>query len=112
MKRSGLPTAPTGLTSPSRKLWKQYVEEWDFSLGELELLELLCRQNDRLLEARKEIDEHGIIIEDARGSKKSNPACRIEQHATQVIIKLARVLGLLEREEPGRLPLAQVRKGA
>ncbi len=90
------PRPPLGLSSRSQRLWRELVEAFDFSTAEEVLLEELCRQHDILLAARAEVAEHGVVINDQRGSRKSNPAVRQTQHATALILRLANKLKLFE----------------
>lgn len=88
---------PKGLGPAGRAVWKKRVAEFGhYTEAQLDLLRLLCIQYDRIAEARADIAKHGVVIEDARGSIKGNPAVRVEQAAAAQILKLSKVLGHLD----------------
>jgi hypothetical protein len=52
------------------------------------VIDLIARQLDRADEAKRRIDEEGIVVRDMKGSVIAHPAVAIEQAATKLAADL------------------------
>ena len=97
---------PRHLSKKSKKLWREIFEGWIIDSSHEPLLEICCQSYDRIQEARREIEEHGVVLLSPTGNQKANPALRIEHDATNRFLQAWRQLGL-DAEPPkdvGRPP--------
>ena len=104
-KSSKLPAAPKHLTAESKKLWRKLNEDYEFEVGQLLILEGAMECFDRMREAQKEIEAHGILVDSGR-LLRANPAAKAENDSKKLLLAHIRQLGIdLEPiGEPGRPP--------
>ena len=55
------------------------------------IIKLIATQNDRLLEAKRRIEEEGLVVRDIKGSVIPHPAIKIEQDCTKILHDLLRI---------------------
>jgi hypothetical protein len=65
--------APAGLSPASRAWFRQVVDEYAPSLGEIKLLEVACRARDRAEQCRAVVDKDGPSVTDRFGQVKAHP---------------------------------------
>ncbi len=74
--------------------------------GEWKLAVLAACTLDRLAEARRAIDEHGLLVRSAAGTLKPNPASNLERDNAVLYCRLVRELRLNQPadDESNRIP--------
>lgn len=91
------PPPPRALSPQSKRLWKRVVSDYDFA-GDVNgqtLLHKALKAHDQALEARKLIEQEGMVIENPRtGQRYENPATKILRTADQAFLRFWRALGL------------------
>ncbi|MDP8958285.1 MAG: hypothetical protein M3N51_03585, partial [Actinomycetota bacterium] len=76
------PAAPPGhLSESSKRFWRATVRQYELERHHLHLLAGALEAWDRAQEARKLLDEEGIVVQDRFGQPKAHPAVRIERDA-------------------------------
>jgi P27 family predicted phage terminase small subunit len=105
--KSSRPAAPKHLSAEARAVWGQYVEAYDFEPESLPVLQALCEWFDRRLEARALLKAEGIVVKTRLGESRPHPANALERHASTMVLKHARHLGIdlepiQDRPGPGR----------
>jgi P27 family predicted phage terminase small subunit len=88
------PDPPDHLSRASRKFWRTVLSTYELSTAELELLKRCCEAMDRLDQARKLLDEEGLVTVDKYGQTKAHPAAVIESQARTAVARLLRELKL------------------
>lgn len=91
-----VPKAPKSLSPRAREFWAEVAEEYGVlgdPAGE-QLLTVACESLDRYWEAKKEIDDKGLLMVDRYGCQKLNPACSVEKTAKQSFLAAMRALRL------------------
>ncbi len=58
------------------------------------MLEAACLAWDRAEEARRAVDQHGVVVEDRWGQLRANPATVVERDQRSLFSKLVAQLGL------------------
>ena len=88
------PQPPAHLAKRGKKLWKSVVENYDLEQHHRDLLQSACEQLDRADSARREIEEHGVILLDRFQQRKQNPAVEVERQAHATFLRCLREMGL------------------
>jgi phage terminase small subunit len=70
---SAAPRPPQGLSKPTVAWWRSIVDEWVLEAHHMRLLEQACRAWDRCEEARKRVEEDGMMIDSGRYGLKQHP---------------------------------------
>lgn len=96
-----LPPPPRGLSPSTRRWWTAVVALFDLEPHALRVLEGACLAWDRAEEARRAVDQHGVVVEDRWGQLRSNPASCVERDQRSLFGRLVSQLGL-EVPGPGR----------
>lgn len=99
------PAAPAGLSAAAVGWWKRLHREYDLGdAGALFLLESALRAHDRMAEAGRLVDKHGVAVEDRFGQLRANPAAAAERDARAAMLAAFKALGLdiLPPQLPGR----------
>jgi len=90
----GVPEIPDALSPAAKKVWRETVEllgeRGTLTKGDGPLLAIFATVSARRLEAQRELDEHGLIVDG-----KENPAIRIVEACERRLPRLARELGLV-----------------
>ncbi len=89
-----LVSAPEGLKSAGRKLWKAVATEFVLEPHTTPILAAACFQADRAEAARVEINRDGITTKDRFGQLREHPSVATERSASQAMKTLLRELGL------------------
>ncbi|WP_306231130.1 terminase [Agrococcus beijingensis] len=79
---------PTGLNAAGRALWDGNIDEFDWAVHEVALLEEACRVRDRIVELDAAVKGDGLMIPSSQGSRV-HPAVA---EARQQRLALARLL--------------------
>jgi P27 family predicted phage terminase small subunit len=104
---SAKPRAPRGLSARARGFWSAVRLLYRLEDSDFALLEAACRQLDRADEARKAIEEHGVMVRDRFGQLKPSPAVEVERQAHLAFARLSRELGLGADVADSRIPRAR-----
>ena len=108
-KQSNSIRAPRHLTAATRRFYERIAADYVLELHHLRLLQLLCEAWDRGQEARRILDQEGLVVEDDKMGKRPHPAVSIERDARTAVARLLRELNL--SEEPGDLRPPPLRYG-
>jgi hypothetical protein len=87
------PTIPTHLSEQSRATWAATLAQYDLRRDELDLFEQALTQLDRASEARRHLDEHGLMISGLHGPRL-NPLATVERASAATAARLFKMLGL------------------
>lgn len=68
------PQPPAALGAAGKALWRRVLALGEPEPGELELLRIACRAEDRVVELRRLIDEDGLMVAGSRGQRVLHPA--------------------------------------
>ena len=85
---------PRHLAVDTKKWWLSVVKGYDLDEHHVKLLTLACETFDRCNQARKAIDEHGMIFNDRFGCPKARPEAAIERDSRIAFARLLRELDL------------------
>lgn len=94
-------TAPKGLGTKSRKLWRQITTEFALRADELRILEEACREVDTVERLQEAIDaeDFSLITRGSQGQDVANPLLgEIRQHRA-ILARLLAALRLPDAEE-------------
>jgi len=94
------PGPPEDLSAEAQELWNKIYESVTLDVAATVILDELCRQHDRLRQAREIIKKEGMLIA-GRYGRKTNPACGIERDASAAMMRAWRLLGL-DLQPPGQ----------
>lgn len=93
--RPNVPAVPSFLrTRAARRLWRSTVTSYATEDHHLTLLEQACVCVDRLVQARRAIEQHGLLVKDRFGALRPNPAVAIERDCRIALARLLRELAL------------------
>jgi P27 family predicted phage terminase small subunit len=95
-KRKRGTRAPRHLTAASRRFYEQIVDDFVMEPHHLRLLQLLCEAFDRGQEARKILDQEGLVVEHQKMGKRPHPAISVERDCRTQVARLTRELNLSE----------------
>ena len=97
---------PAFLSDTAREFWFEYIDELMsqklITNVDVPAFAGFCQNMAIVSESQDAIDEDGIIIDDERGSKKSNPAVGIQNRAWQTALKFAQEFGLTPKSRRAR----------
>jgi P27 family predicted phage terminase small subunit len=89
---------PAFLSTAARVFWFQYrdvlIKARMLTDADVAAFAMFCDQCALVEKAETEIEKHGLLIDDARGSKKPNPAIGIKNRALSHVLNYAKQLGL------------------
>jgi P27 family predicted phage terminase small subunit len=94
MNPSEIPRAPSGLSQPARRIWKRINQGWILDVGALIVLEQSLRHFDRAEEAKRLVEEQGMMITDDKGRLKENPLVAIERKSRDSMVRCLKYLHL------------------
>jgi hypothetical protein len=86
------PATPAGLDVAGRDAWGRLTRAFEFTAGELQLVEQFCRTKDRIAMLEEALGETGVFILGSRNQKTINPI--FAQIAVQVTLLDRLVLSL------------------
>jgi P27 family predicted phage terminase small subunit len=96
---------PKDLSREARDLWRRIHDEMEVDAPALLLLDSVCQQFDRMMQARKILAKQGIIVEDKTAAGltrlRAHPACTIEASAAAAMMRAWRLLGFDQAAPPG-----------
>lgn len=107
--RSKPPRAPSGLGSAGRRFWKQATADFEFSPGELSLLEEACHEKDLLEQLRRVMDASDVVTEGSQGQEVSHPLLAELRLHRVAYIRLISALNLPADDTPGARDLSRAR---
>jgi phage terminase small subunit len=84
--------APADLSESAREIWVGIYSSAEIDDAARLVLTELCRQHDRLRQAREVIAREGILVS-GRYGKKTNPACGVERDSSAAMLRCWRLLG-------------------
>ena len=94
------PQAPRGLDAAGRKLWADVVAEFELSAGELPVLEVACRNLDRMRAAEAVVAAEGLVVP-GRWAPQPHPAVQISRDAASLLRAAVRQLKVELAEDLG-----------
>lgn len=90
-----IPNAPKGLSSKSKKFWRDIHQSFEIlEPQDLQLLLSACECLDRISQAQKEIKVSGPYYQDRFGQPKENPGHKTERDNKILFTRLIRELQL------------------
>lgn len=92
--------APDHLSVRSQAVWQSTLQTHELRPDELELLDAALTQLDRATEARRHLDEDGLLVAGLHGPRL-NPLLAVERHSSAAGARLLRQLGLTDSEGDG-----------
>jgi len=95
---------PKHLSADSRKWFKTVIDTYELDPHHVHVLTLAAESLDRANEARKRIDEHGMVYQDKAGQPKARPEVIIERDCKDLFRRLLRELNLSEEPAENRPP--------
>ncbi len=90
------PAPPKGLSTRSRKLWREIVEDFVLAAAELELLRQALAALDLADDAAAIVAREGITVVDRYGSPKQHPACDVAARNQAIFGRFVAQLGVKE----------------
>jgi hypothetical protein len=78
------PPPPPGLDVAGKAAWAKLTQAYEFSAGELQLVEQFCATKDRIALLEEALAETGVFILGSRGQRTLNPV--INQIAVQTTL--------------------------
>lgn len=109
------PRCPAWMPRDGKRIWRDLVRLLHTELAVLTALDAaalegFCSAYSRWVEAEREINRDGVVIEGYRGGRVKHPALQIARDQREAMLKFARELGLtpkareaisLPMEDPG-----------
>jgi Phage terminase, small subunit len=89
---------PAGLGPRGAAFWADITGAFELDRAQKGLITRVCRMLDRADQLRREIDRHGLMITDSRGTRK--PAWAVLEER-QITLAIGRLLGQLELPDEG-----------
>lgn len=108
-KRPKRPSAPAGLGTRGKGLWRRLVARYDFEQGELPLLEQACRALDDVTALEEVVAGEGMTVAGSRGQPRLNPAVAELRQSRQGFAKLIGALALPNEDDERPMTVAQRR---
>lgn len=106
-------TAPRGLKTAGRRLWRAVTDDYDLTVAEELQLTEACRVADRLDAIARESDDAPLTVENRKGDQVANPLLTEARQQQIVFTRLLAALRLPTGEtEGGELVRPQRRGGA
>jgi P27 family predicted phage terminase small subunit len=85
---------PPHLSDESARWWRAVTADFFLEAHHEKLLRLACEAWDRAQEARRILNDEGLVVRNDRGNPISHPAVRIEEHARAAFMKAVKALEL------------------
>ena len=92
--RQALPKPSAHLSRPAKRWWREVVERYTLEPHHLRLLTEAATAWDRAQQARRLLDDEGLVVQDRFGQKKAHPAASIERDSRTLFARLLRELDL------------------
>lgn len=86
--------APSHLSKSAITWWNEVVSRWVLEPHHIKVLQAACEAWDRMQQARRIIDKHGILIQNRYGNLTANPAVAIEKDSRTAFLRAVRELDL------------------
>lgn len=106
MKKSPKSKCPSDLSPAAKDWWRRLCDEFDLNdEGAAFLLESALRSFDRMNQAAKLVEEHGVCTLDRYKQVRANPAVAAERDARAAMLSAFKALNLdvvPTRDGPGR----------
>jgi P27 family predicted phage terminase small subunit len=80
--------APEHLSDQSKDWWEGVLREFHLAPHQIKLLQAACESWDRAQEARRAIEEHGVVTKGRYGQVVANPAAVIEKESRALFARL------------------------
>lgn len=100
------PPPPSHLKRRSKTFWRTITEHYNLGPDHLEALRRLCECIDRADEARRIVDEEGIVVRDRYSNPKTHPAADLEVKLRAQIRGYLEALKLDQEGLPARMSAA------
>jgi P27 family predicted phage terminase small subunit len=98
--------APTGLRHGGKTLWRQILDGWEVPDEQLQILENVCRSQDRIDTLQRTLEREGMTTKNRFGVIVAHPATNILRAEVANFSALYRLLQLAapsgEDDGPGR----------
>lgn len=94
MSDEGALKPPSHLSKAAAVWWREIANEWKLDPHHLKVLTAAAEAYDRMVEARKLVKKHGILIPNRFGELKQNPACNVERDSRTAFLRAVRELDL------------------
>ena len=86
--------APGHLSKEAKAIWNQIAKDWELSSGDYPILRIALESYDRGQEARRRIDEDGIVLTDDKGKRYAHPCLAVEKECRMGLLRAWRQLRL------------------
>src|SRR5262245_48110765 len=94
LAKARVPPAPRGLSAAARKWWARINETYILDDGSRLILESAMQSLDRWQEAKKLVDEEGLVVRDRFNQPKPHPATLTERDSKALMVRSLKSLGL------------------
>ena len=103
------PPAPTNIRQEARKLWREVYQGFDLDAEGKATLTVAVISLSRFLDAREQLDKHGLTFTTQSGQVKKHPLVEVEKISRAGFLASMAALGLQwseeeEKRRPGRPP--------
>lgn len=93
--KSKIPNAPAGLSTDSKRLWRELQETWVLTdAASRDILTIGLRARDALIQAEVEVKKSGQTVQDRWGQVKSHPLLATARDLRSQILAAYKLLGL------------------
>lgn len=102
------PRRPSGLAAAGRTLWDGNIDEFDWAVHEVALLEEACRVRDRIVQLDKAVNDDGLMLTSSQGMRL-HPAIAEGRQQRLALARLLVSLGIPADDDD--LPAARGARG-
>ncbi len=104
--------APDDLADEGRAVWLAITAEYEFRPDEAVLVGEFCRCVDRLAAIRTALAEAPLVVPGSTKQPSAHPLLAAERAGQQVLVGLARQIGLSDPDDDGALSTPAKRKAS
>jgi hypothetical protein len=93
-KPKTFPDPPADLSDEAKDLWDRIHERWVLDDARCAMLRQSLYSFDRAEQARKQLNEVGLVVQDRYGQIRPHPAARVEEVSRAAFLAGLKALGL------------------
>lgn len=106
------PLPPSDLADEGRALWLAITAQYEFRPDEAALVGEFCRAVDRLAAIREALADAPLVVPGSTKQPSAHPLLAAERAGQQVLVTLARQIGLTDPDDDQALSTPAKRKAA